>query len=446
MLKKQPDRALDKENIKLQTPKGMRDLIGEEFYRYQGFFEKAAEVVIYYGFQPIETPILESESLFYHSAGAHTDLIEKELYTLRTKGGDRLALRPEGTASVMRAYFEHGMQNQPQPLLLYYYGPFFRHDNPQRGRYRELRQFGLEVIGSDKSITDALIIRLTLIILAEAGLPPLTVEINSIGDRDCRPIWRRELTNYYRKHVREICADCRERLKDNPLRLLDCKNAKCQNLKVGAPSIISYLCVPCKQHFKEVLECLEAMNIVYTINNNLVRGLDYYSRTVFEVSLPASENNSAGESDIPTPGLSLAGGGRYDCLARALGSKKLVPAVGVAIGVDRVLAAPGVANLLPRLVKKPKIFFIQLGVAAKMQSLSVIEILRQTKVPVTHSLSKDSLSTQLGIAEKLNIPYVMILGQKEVLEGTVIVRDMRTRSQHVVALDNLADHLKTLKG
>ncbi len=430
------EKGMSKEDIKLQTPKGMRDLIGEEYYRYQGFFEKAAEVAIYYGFQPIETPILESEGLFYHSVGAHTDIIEKELYTLRTKGGDRLALRPEGTAPIMRAYFEHGWQNQPQPVMLYYHGPFFRHDNPQKGRYRELRQFGLEVIGSSKSITDALVIRLVSTILAEAGLPGLTIEINSIGDRDCRPFWKRELVNYYRKQAKEICADCRERLKDNPLRLLDCKQPKCQALKAAAPSVISYLCTACKQHFKEVLECLEAMNITYTINNNLVRGLDYYSRTIFEVSMAIAEGE---------PGLALAGGGRYDYLARALGSKKQVPAVGAAIGADRVLAAPDVANLLPRLIKKPKIFFIQLGAEAKMKSLSVIEILRHAKMPVAHSLSKDSHSAQLGLAEKINIPYAMILGQKEVIDNTVIVRDMRTRAQDVVKLDSLANYLKTLK-
>lgn len=434
---------LKKEDIKLQTPKGMRDLIGEEYYRYQGFFEKAAEVAIYYGFQPIETPILESEGLFYHSVGAHTDIIEKELYTLRTKGGDRLALRPEGTAPIMRAYFEHGWQSQPQPVMLYYHGPFFRHDNPQKGRYRELHQFGLEVIGSSKSITDALVIRLISTILAEAGLPNLTIEINSIGDRDCRPFWKRELVNYYRKHAKEICADCRERLKDNPLRLLDCKQPKCQTLKASAPSVISYLCTDCKQHFKEVLECLEAMNITYTINNNLVRGLDYYSRTVFEISMTLAEGEPG--LALASPPLALAGGGRYDYLARALGSKKQVPAVGAAIGADRVLAAPGVANLLPRLVKKPKIFFIQLGAEAKMKSLSVIEILRHAKAPVTHSLSKDSLSAQLGLAEKINIPYAMILGQKEVIDNTVIVRDLRTRAQEVVKLDDLANYLKTLK-
>lgn len=427
---------LKKEDIKLQSPKGMRDLIGEEYYRYQGFFEKASEAAIYYGFQPIETPILESEGLFHHGVGIHTDIVKKELYALRTKSGDRLALRPEGTAPIMRAYFEHGLQSQPQPTMLYYHGSFFRHDNPQKGRYREFRQFGLEVIGSGRSIADALVIRLVSTILTESGLPNLTVEINSIGDRDCRPIWKRELVVYYRKHAKEICADCRERLKDNPLRLLDCKQPKCQALKAGAPNVIGYLCAPCKQHFKEVLECLEAMNITYTINNNLVRGLDYYSRTVFEISVPAAEGE---------PSNAVAGGGRYDYLARSLGNKKNVPAVGAAIGADRVLAAPGAGNLLPRLIKKPKIFFIQLGPEAKMKSLTVIEVLRHAKIPIAHSLSKDSLSVQLGIAEKINIPYTMILGQKEVIDDTVIIRDMRTRSQNIVALDKLSEYLRSLK-
>ncbi|MEK7552836.1 MAG: ATP phosphoribosyltransferase regulatory subunit, partial [Patescibacteria group bacterium] len=333
---------------------------------------------------------------------------------------------------------EHGLQSEPQPVMLYHTGPFFRHDNPQRGRYREFRQFDLEIIGTAKSIADAMIIRLCLIILKEAGLTNLKTELNSIGDRDCRPIFRRELLNYYKKHARQLCADCRERLKSNPLRLLDCKQAKCQELKLAAPNPISFLCVPCKQHFKEVLEFLEAMEISYTINNNLVRGLDYYSRTVFEIS-------EVDESAAGAAPLALGGGGRYDYLARALGVKKGVPAVGGALGLDRILQSPKFNRLTPRLLKKPRVFFIQLSLEAKMNSLKVIEILRQARMPVAHSLSKDSLSAQLAIAEKMKIPYAMILGQKEVIDGTVIVRDMNSRSQNIVKLDDLAGHLKELK-
>lgn len=425
--------------FKLQTAKGMRDIIGDEYYLLQGLVEKASEVAIYYGFRPIATPILEDERLFLQAVGQHTDIIEKELYTLRTRGGGRLALRPEATAPIMRAYFEQGLQAEPQPVMFYAAGSFFRHDSPQRGRWREFHQFDLEIIGTSKSIADALVIRLVLIILKEAGLGNLAVEVNSLGDRDCRPIFRRELVNYYKKQARQICADCHERLKTNPLRLLDCKNQKCQELKAGAPNAVGFLCSACKQHFKEVLEYLEAMEITYTINNNLVRGLDYYTRTVFEVSEPAAPADGAPSSSP----LALAGGGRYDYLARALGTKKAAPAVGGAIGLNRVIQSPKFIRLTPRLLKKPKVFFIQLSLEAKMHSLQVIEILRRAHVPVAHSLSKDSLATQLAIAEKMKIPYTIILGQKEVIDGTVIVRDMNTRSQATVKLNQLAKYLET---
>lgn len=416
----------------------MRDLLGNEFYAYQGFFEKAAEIAIYYGFTPIETPVLEQESLFTSGLGTETDVVSKEMYTLRTRGGDKLALRPEGTAGAMRAYFENGLPNEPQPALLYYYGPFFRHDRPQKGRYRELRQFGLESIGTTKSIADALIIKLTLLILEESGLQNLELHINTIGDKDCRPAWRRELVNYYKRHLKDVCADCRERFKENPLRLLDCKNPRCQELAAQAPSAMEHLCEPCQTHFKEVLEYLEMMGVTYQINNSLVRGLDYYSRTVFEIIEP----NNPGEEGAP---LALAGGGRYDYLAKALGAKKPVAAIGAAIGVDRVLQSPNYERLAPRFLKAPKIFFIQLGFEAKLKSVSVIEILRRAKWPIAQTLAKDSLGAQLAQAEKMGVPYTIILGQKEVLENTVIVRHMDNRSQEAVPIPHLADYLKKLK-
>ncbi|MEK7610722.1 MAG: histidine--tRNA ligase [Patescibacteria group bacterium] len=419
-----------------KIPRGMRDLMGDTFYAYQGLAERAAEIALYYGFTAIETPMLEAESLFTRAIGEATDIVDKEMYTLKTRGGDRLALRPEGTAPVMRAYFDNGLQTQPQPVMLYYSGPFFRHDSPQRGRYRQFYQFGLEIIGTGKSIAEAMIIKTFTLILGEVGLDNLHVEINSIGDKECRPAYRRELAAYYRKHHKNLCADCRERLKTNPLRLLDCKNPACQQIKQGAPTPVSYLCAACKKHFKEVLEYLETMGVTYEINHQLVRGLDYYSRTVFEIV-----DRAPGE-DTP---LALAGGGRYDYLARALGSRKDLPAVGGAIGLDRVLSAPGIKTINPRLIKKPKIFFIQLSFEAKLHSFEVIEILRRARVPIAQSLSKDSLSAQLGMAERLGVPYALILGQKEALEGTVILRNMSTRSQDTIKIDHLAENLKNLK-
>ncbi|MDQ5957921.1 MAG: Histidine--tRNA ligase [Patescibacteria group bacterium] len=421
----------------LQSPRGMRDLIGDSMLLYQGFFEKAAEIAMYYGFTPIETPILEKESLFARGVGDGTDIVDKEMYTLKTRGGDRLALRPEGTAAVMRSYFEHGMQSQPQPVMLYYHGPFFRHDNPQRGRYRELRQFGIEMIGSKKSIADATVIKMISLILSEVGIKNHSVIINSIGDKESQSAYKRELTSYYKKHAKTICADCRERLKINPLRVLDCKNPKCAPIKAEAPETIASLSPESKTHFKEVLEYLGSMGINYTISSTLVRGLDYYSHTVFEIVPEPTATD-------PEP-LSVAGGGRYDYLGKILSGKKDVAGMGAAIGVDRIIELADYNKPTPRIVKKPKMFFIQLSFDAKLRSFEIIEILRKARIPVAQSLTKDSLSAQLGTAEKLGVQYALILGQKEALEGTVIVRDMDSRSQDTIKIDKLADYLKKIK-
>lgn len=428
-----------------QTVKGMRDFVGDQVFAMQGFFEKASEVALYYGFKPIEVPILEHEELFIRGVGETTDAVGKEMYTLRTRGGDKLALRPEGTAPVMRAYIEQGMQTLPQPVMLYYHGPFFRHESPQKGRYRQFYQFGLEVLGTTKSIADAMIIKVFMAILAEAGITNTLLEINSIGDKECRHIYRRELVNYYKKHLKNVCADCKERLKENPLRVLDCKNPKCQPIKKGAPESISYLCSACKSHFKEVLEYLETMGIAYMINPNLVRGLDYYSRTVFEISeLPTEIEQSTDQTNSSevAPPIAIAGGGRYDYLSKMLGSKKDIPAVGASIGVDRVIMSPSYTNLAPRIIKKPKVFLIQLSFDAKLKSFEIVEILREARIPVAHSLSKDSLGAQLAIAEKTKVPYTLIFGQKEAIDGTVIVRNMNNRSQDTVKIKDLSDYLK----
>ena len=419
------------------SPKGMRDLMNEEYYAFQGFFEKAQEVAVYYGFKPIDTPILEHEEVFTGTIGEGTDIVDKEMYTLKTKGGDHLALRPEHTAALMRAYIEHGMQTMPQPVMFYQYGPVFRHDKPQRGRYRQFWQFDLDCLGNDKSIMDALVIKAGMSILEEAGATNLTVDINSIGDKECRNGYIKELANYYRKHLSSLPTIDRERLKTNPLRILDSKEEKTKELNEGAPDSVSFLCASCKKHFKEVLEYLEEMGINYNINKNLVRGLSYYTRTVFEVI----EENGA-EDGSP---LALGGGGRYDYLAKQVGGKKDVSAVGFSMGVDRIVEAKWYKKLCPRILKKPKIYFIQLGPEAKLKSLNIIEILRKAHVPIAQSLSKDSLGSQLGIAEKLSIPYAIIFGVKEAIDDSVIVRDMSNRSQDTVKLSKLLEYLKELK-
>ncbi|NBV43239.1 histidine--tRNA ligase [bacterium] len=323
--------------------------------------------------------------------------------------------------------------------MLYHSGPVFRHDNPQKGRYRQFYGFDLDAFGSEKSIVDALIIRTAYTILEEAGAKDLSVDINSIGDKECRGKYIRELTNYYKKHSKDLPAVDRERLANNPLRILDSKEPKTIEINENAPDAVSYLCPACKKHFKEVLEYLEEMGIPYTINKNLVRGLSYYTRTVFEIM----EERVAESGEVKK--LTICGGGRYDYLGKVLGSKKDIPAMGMGMGMDRIVESEWFADLRPRIMKKPEAYFIQFGLDAKLKSLNIMEILRKSKFPVIQSISKDKLGAQLGHAEKLGVKYVMIFGQREALDSTVIIRNMETRSQDTVKIVDLKEHIKKLK-
>lgn len=441
------DKKKNSEDL-FQSPKGMRDILGEDFYNLQGFFEKAQEIAEYYGFKPLQTPILEYEEIFSKGVGGGTDIVDKEMYSIKTKGGDKLVMRPEGTASAMRSYIEHGMQNKPQPVKLYYSGPIFRHDKPQKGRYREFYQFGIEVLGSQKSIMDAMVIHIGILMLREAGINNIFLKINSIGDAESRKDYLKELVNYYKKHLGKMSAVDRQRLKDNPLRILDSKDPNLLEINAEAPQSLSFLNNVSKKHFKEVMENLDELGIDYEIDHTLVRGLDYYSHTVFEFftldeKKSEEEAKDGEEVELAPKTLALGGGGRYDYLSKTMGYKKEIPGVGFALGIDRILeASTKIPN--PRIKKKAKVFFIQLGTEAKMKSLKVIEVLRQNKIPVRQSLSKDSLGSQLAIAEKSKIPHTIIFGQKEALENTVIVRDMSTRSQKNVDIDKLAKYLKNL--
>jgi histidyl-tRNA synthetase len=267
----------------LQTVKGFRDILGDEYFRQKGAIEKAEDVALYYGFSPLEIPMVEHTSVYERGVGTETDIVQKELFSMSTKGGDKISLRPEFTAGVMRAYIENGWSSMPQPIMIYNYGPVFRHDKPQKGRYREFKQFNLEMLGTDKSIADAMIIKTTVSILEDIGVKDTIVEINSIGDKESRKKFIRDLTNYYKKFTNKLCANCRERLKNSPLRLLDCKEETCKVYKNDAPKPMNSLTPESKKHFKEVLEYLEGTGVNYNINHHLVRGLDYYTHTVFEI-------------------------------------------------------------------------------------------------------------------------------------------------------------------
>ena len=419
----------------LQAPKGMKDIFGEDYYFRKEIFNRAEDLAGYYGFLPISLPHIEKEELFTKTLGETSDVVEKQMFVVKS-GGDRLVLRPEATAGIMRAYFEHGMHTLPQPIMLYTLGSFFRHERPQKGRFREFNQFNLEILGEEDSIADALIIRTISLILSEMGLQSFIVHINSLGDKECAPLYRKELISFLRKKVNYLCRDCKRRLKINPLRILDCKEEKCVQLKQDAPQMFNYLCEECKKHLESLLEYLETLNIPYLLDNFLVRGFDYYSRTVFEIF-----ENGNDQKFIENPAIALAAGGRYDYLGDILGGKH-VPGVGVATGIERLLLTLKERNIKFKQEKPPKLFLIQLGDLAKRKSLLLMENLRKANISLRHSLSKDNIRSQLKSASALKIKIVLIIGQKEALEEKVIIRDMETGSQEILQFTKAIEYLK----
>jgi histidyl-tRNA synthetase len=370
---------------------------------------------------------LEHTDLFVRGVGEGTDIVEKEMFSLKTKGGDSLVLRPEATAAVMRSYFEHGMHRLPQPVKLFYFGRMFRHERPQAGRYRQFHQYGVEILGGDSDpLYDAQTILVMYRFLSELKIENMIIKINSIGCKKCRSSYLQKLSNYYKKH--KMCKDCERRLQINPLRVLDCKNKQCGELKEESPKLVDSLCGDCKTHFKGVLEYLDELELPYMLDHHLVRGLDYYSRTVFEIFLE-------GEDQI-----ALAGGGRYDYLGKIIGGKD-TPAVGASAGVERALAIAKESGLRPIPIKK-KVFLVHVGAVTKRKSLSLIEELRKNNIPVLEALGKGSLSAQLDRASKAGAPIALIFGQKEAFEKSIIIRDMETGEQELVPLTAVVKEIK----
>jgi histidyl-tRNA synthetase len=418
--------------FKLQTLPGMHDILPDDQKYYQKIAKAVENVANYYSFSKIETPILEMTDVFLKAVGQGTDIVEKEMYTFKTKGGDSVSLRPEGTAPVVRSYIENGMHNLPQPVKLWYMGPFFRYERPQAGRFRQFHQFGFEILGENGASIDGQIIQMSYDILKELSFKNTTIQVNSIGDSECRPYFKKILTSYLKSKKSSLCSDCQRRLKENPLRILDCKEEKCQVVKAGAPQIVDHLCEVCHAHFKQVLEFLDELELPYSINPYLVRGLDYYTKTVFEIVENSHEGESLG---------SLIGGGRYDNLAKMLGGRD-VPACGSAAGIERIVSLMKQRDVKTAKVEEPEIFLAQLGQMAKRKSLKLFEEFRKAKIPMAESFSKDSLRAQLRSANKMGAKWVLIFGQKEALENFVTVRDMETGMQQEVALDKVVEEMK----
>jgi histidyl-tRNA synthetase len=433
---------------KFQSLQGMHDILPADQPYWRKIQRAVESVAGYYSFQRIDTPIVEQADIFTKGVGQSTDIVEKEMYMFRTKGGDVIALRPEFTAGIVRAYTEHGMHNLPQPVKLWTTGPLFRHERPQAGRYRQLHQFNFEALGDKSPSLDGQIIQMCYDILKELGFKGITIEVNSIGDSECRPYFKKILASYFKAHKSSLCSDCQRRLKENPLRILDCKDEKCQRVKAGAPQILDHLCDNCRKHFKEVLEFLDELQLPYTLNPYLVRGLDYYTKTVFEIVEKSDDGTQQG---------SLVGGGRYDGLVKLLGGRD-TPACGAAGGMDRIVNLMKTREDLkkemakeaknpPKLSKekeeKAEIFLAQLGQLAKRKSLKLFEEFREAKISVAESFSKDSLRTQLKTADKMGIRWVIIVGQKEALEDFITLRDMNSGVQTEIPTYKVVEEMKT---
>ena len=417
---------------KFQSPTGMHDILPQDQKYFRKIYDVVEDIASFYQFEKIDTPIAEDTKLFLKGIGIATDIVKKQMFTFRTKGGDSLTLRPEGTAPVARAYIEEGMQNLPQPVKLWYFGPFFRHEHTQTGRYRQFWQFGLEVLGEKSAVIDAQVILIFYNILKNLKFKNLIVEVNNIGDYQCRPYYKKILINYFRSRESSLCPDCRRRIRENPLRVLDCKEEKCQPIKAQAPQILDHLCEECHAHFKELLEFLDELEIPYQLNPYLVRGLDYYTKTVFEISDGTEEGKQQG---------ALVGGGRYDTLVKILGGRD-TPGCGGAGGIERIINLMKLKKVSLETHHEPQFFLAQLGQLARRKSLKVFEDFRKANIDAVESFGRDSLKAQLAKSDKVGARYTLILGQKEALEGTIIVRDMKTGRQETLKLEKVVSEMK----
>mgnify|MGYP001578048120 FL=1 len=393
----------------------------------------------FYDFGFVATPILEHQGVFEKSLGAASDVVEKEMFTLTTKGGDDLALRPENTAPIMRAYLEHGWESLPQPVKVFYWGPMFRHENPQAGRFRQFNQFGFEMLGSEDPVIDAELILIAVNLLKEFGIKNLICEVNSLGDKLCRVKYRVALKDYFKNNIKKMCSNCQRRYKTNSLRILDCKEERCREFITKAPQILDFICEDCRNHFKKLLEFLEELEIPYTLNPHLVRGLDYYARTVFEIY--PSTLLGTGVEEKRAAQSALISGGRYDGLAELLGGKN-VPAAGWAGGIERVVGEMKESKARVAGWAAPKIFLVQLGDLAKKKSLRIMEEFRKNNILLAESLGKHSIKTQMKLADKLGVKLTLIFGQKEALDGEIIIRDMTSGMQETIPLTKLIGEVK----
>lgn len=415
-----------------RRPKGTEDVLPDRAGHWRFLEDKVREVASRFGYGEVRTPLFEEAELFARSVGEDTDIVSKEMYTFKDRGGRPMALKPEGTAPVLRAYLEHGLHRRGSLVKLYYISPIFRYEKPQAGRYRQSHQFGAEAIGSGEPSLDVEIVDLAMSIYRELGLSEVSLLINSIGCPECRPSYRQELINFARAHREELCEDCRRRMETNPLRLLDCK--VCTRVMAGAPVISDYLCRDCREHFEEVKGGLRSLGIAYREEPRLVRGLDYYTRTVFEVV-----HGGLGAKNA------ICGGGRYDGLVEELGGPP-TPALGFAGGVERTLLAMEAEGKLPWLDERIEVFVAYLDDPGREALPKVLSELRRAGLRADGSYAGRSLKSQLRQADRMGARYTVMLGGEELAKGAAVVRDMELSDQMEVPLDGVIEVLREKLG
>ena len=406
--------------------KGMNDILPGEIATWQFLEREAHRIFQAYGFREIRVPVVEKTDLFCRSIGETTDIVEKEMYTFTDKGGTSLTLRPEGTAPVMRSFIEHKLHAQDPVAKLYYLGPMFRYERPQKGRYRQFHQIGVEALGVEDPKIDAQILAMLCHYFEAVGIDNVELHINSLGCRECRPGYRQTLVDYLDAHIEVLCSDCQRRYRTNPLRVLDCKVPACKEATAMAPSVLEHLCASCEDHFTQVKSYLTELDLSFAVNDRMVRGLDYYTKTTFEMV-----TSSLGAQNA------VAAGGRYDGLVAELGGPPMA-GIGFAMGVERLVLMKGET---PLPAPRPQLFLAAMGEEASRRAFLLMSALQRRGIHAEMEYAGKSLKAQMRRAGKLQARFVLILGEEELARQVAPLRDMDAGTQQELPLEGLADRL-----
>ncbi|OCL25140.1 histidine--tRNA ligase [Orenia metallireducens] len=413
----------------ITAPRGTKDIFPEDTVKWQYLENLTKKIFSSYNYKEIRTPIFEETALFQRGIGETTDIVEKEMYTFEDKGGRSITLRPEGTASVVRAFLENKIYGQAQPTKYFYIGSMFRYERPQAGRYREFHQLGAEVLGADNPAIDAEIISLGIHLLEELGLKDLELHLNSVGCPECRKAYREKMVDYFKPYLEELCSDCQNRYKRNPLRILDCKADRDKEFMAKAPKIYEELCEECETHFASVKKHLDLLGIDYILDANLVRGLDYYTKTAFEVIY-----KGLGAQDT------IFGGGRYDGLAEEIGGKD-IPGIGFAMGMERILLTIEEQGIELPIDDSIDLFITTIGERAEEEAFKYLAKLRKADLKVEMDYLGRSVKSQMKAADRSNANYSIILGEDELDNGVATIKNMKSGEQVEIKLENLVEEM-----